>query len=277
MWKWELAALVLIPLHLVCSLGHMLWLIWMLDRDRRILETKALPPHDARISKLLDCYNSPKDRRKWFSYYSFFLLVVVFHILYDIFRLIRPLSFDLEEETLSIDYVIMYLISYTMRLSDEFLTYPPLYEWVFNALETRAESFDVLHVGEGWKIVHYALLFILKQLPTIVVILVEASTYLFADYECSGYFVCIYSWDHWFQASVFGGLAWLYFKECFSVYSAKSWIIQIFLTFAPITISLLPFLFLPTLVRITLLLSLYYELFDVSLGIYRLSQHIVLT
>lgn len=256
----------LVCLHLFCSLLQIVWLVSILHKgsDRANHGNKPHPLHR------IDRYNVVKTQAKFFKYYVFMFFTVLYHISADIYRLVHP--YDLSDSSqINIKYVIMYVISYSMRLSDRFITYPTAYEICFQVLEEKTGNFNVLNIGNGIDVLKYVLCFTLKAMPTILMILVNASTYIFADFECTNYFVCLYSWDHWFQASVFLGLAFVFFTEYFAISHWIHLFILAFLLATPIFIMCLPFLFLPIIIPITLNLTFYYELLNATLGIQRLN------
>jgi hypothetical protein len=264
---YEIAVYFLTSLHLIVTSIHLGVLFWILHRDSQTVEA-ANRSGKASFSEN-NWYRDSEHRKRWFEYYSFMVLTVLYHFVYDVIRLVLPIPFEKRITTYS---VILFLISHTMRLSDWFLTTPTVLDLYFNVLQTHT-PFDVAIVGSGRDKMKYIFYFVLRVMPLALNIIVTCICFLVAEYECQGYFVCIYSWDHWFQCTVFFGLACRFARDHFDSGKWSHWWLLTLLLCAPIGVIALPFLVLDYIIPVTLVLSIYYELLNASFGIQRLALH----
>jgi hypothetical protein len=79
--------------------------------------------------------------------------------------------------------------------------------------------------------------------------------------NCDGYFLCVYSWDHWYQFSYLIGVIRYYFSDWFDIRSWRSWIAAVGLFLLMGWAVSTPFVFANQIVEVTLLASLYYAIF----------------
>lgn len=234
--------------------------------------------HDTRwamTTTSLDTYRDKNARKTWFEEYLYVSIVVVYHIIFDIYRLTDAHTFVREDvqDQQGMMLVIFYLMSYAMRMSEDFPTLPTLTDMFFGYLEKKTNGFDVLNIGKGWQSIKYGFCFALRILPPLFLILVNASTYIFADYDyCTDYFVCIYSWEHFFTLPIVLGWVW-YFYYDFQRSNLWHWILMTWLLFSAIVIGAIPFLFLPIIIPLTLFLCLFYEFINTNIALFLLSRH----
>jgi hypothetical protein len=206
---------------------------------------------------------------EWFQKYLYQFIVVVYHFVFDIYRLTQPHEFvhlgnsQDPDALLPPAVVLWYLFSYAMRMTDEIPHYPRLGDIVFKKLEDATAWFNVYHLqGKA-----YALCFSLRILPGMFMMLVNASTYVLADIECDNALVCIYSWEHWFQLPIFLGWIWLLPKTRLGRVGGLCLLVLSFVA------GLIPFFFLDFIFPIALLSCLFYESLHSSVGLYYLWYH----
>lgn len=227
----------------------------------------------------LDTYRDKEARKKWFEEYLYLMIVILYHIGFDLYRLWDPHTFvrpeiDGQTDLLTTKLVIFYLISYAMRMAEEFPSLPTLTDMVFGYLELKTHWFDALSVGRGKQSIRYGLCFALRVLTPLFMISVNASTYIFADYDyCTDYFVCIYSWEHFFFVPVILGWVWGYYENHFDGTRVKHWMIEIFLLTMAVIVAMIPFLLFKIIIPFTLLISLLYETINATIALYLLSMH----
>jgi hypothetical protein len=207
------------------------------------------------------------QRKQWFNSYLFVFLSLLFYIINDSYFLTLP-NFLFQP---SRGVILMYIVSFVIRSIDKLLTVPNLTDVVLDYYYKRSKSdtFDALTIGTGFKLVRYGFFFALSSIPPTATVFINSFLF-FASLACDNYFVCIFSWDHWYQMTNTMGALFFFFRHHFSSEFRHHWFIAAFLILISITQFLIPFLFFHDLLAITLVLSLYYGFGMICMSLYLL-------
>jgi hypothetical protein len=281
--------ILVVATHLVLTLTQLMALLFILIRDckqqsihdqhrRQMFTQQQLQMQDVSLTitdreryqmelTSLSTHTDKEARDAWLSDFIYILIVILYYFAYDMYRLTDPRTFirpqDADNKFDPTILIILYLGGYAIRMEDKFPTFPTLGSLVFGWIERKTE-FNVYN----WKSKAYIASFTLRVLINVFILLISASTYIFADYDyCTNYFVCIYSWDHWFQIPLILGWAWVLHGSCLKNMIRMTLILICF------GLGMLPFFTLPIIIPLTLLLSLLYGWIHTSVALYLLSNH----
>lgn len=243
----------ILAFHLIVCILHFTFLIHLLVQPNSY--STAAIVHDKRDDA-------------WVQKYLYVLIVVLYHAAFDIYRLVEPHAFfdvpflDDCDQIIPPTIIFLYLFSYAIRISEDFPSYPPLGDIVFTYFKQKTAGFN----ATNWRSRAYAVCISLRIFPHLFLMLLNFSTYIFADTECTGYFICIYSWEHWFQLPLFFGWAWrIRTEKCGTLVSFLLVLLAIF-------VGCIPFLFLDMIVPLALFSCLFYESLQTSVGLIYLSS-----
>lgn len=218
------------------------------------------------------------EHQKWFQAYLFAFLLVLYHLINDVYTLFYRLSFE-DVSEVSPATILFYIVSMTFRTYDKFSRVPSLTNIALmhgeSAIHSRHSpiSEHTVVLSNDWKAVRYGLFFASANLFILVPVLLSATMYYLASGECQGYFICVYSWDHWFSMLNTLGFTYYFFTDYFHYKSYLSWVSVTLLIGLAMIQLLIPFVAHSMIIPLTITVSLYYELLLVMASHHFLACH----
>jgi hypothetical protein len=279
-------------LHILCSLMTFGFMMWLLKREseqpespikrRRAGEEDTEQQQQLQRQLLKD---EVQYRNEWFERYMYLVLVLLYHIGFDIYLIVRTSQLQstgdfFGDEGPSFSILVLYILSYTFRMQPQFMAVPNfVYELFLKKMSTRARRHATVIIWErhskemdGLERVFHSLLMALFEIPMTLVSLWNTALFFFTSQTCSSYVYCIFSWDHWFQTMASVSIACYMIRnqlvsECASLVTLRSVLGIALVEF------LIPFLFWKHLATITILSTVWYEITSLWIGLYLLSVH----
>jgi hypothetical protein len=220
------------------------------------------------------------QRKEWFRYWLSNLTLLLFFLIYDVYNLSSLRQFysldrgeDIEDRTI----LIFYVMSLTFRTGNGLLSPPTFTDIVFDYHSDKLKTFDSMMISQeeisGWKIVRFLLYLALAIIPTTTTNLFNGAMFFAWSSTCSGYFLCVYSWDHWYHFSYLLGLLRFYLAGYFDPHLVSTWLITSFLFFSICFVVVAPFFFASVIVKLTVVCNLFYGAFVSGISLFLLRIH----
>jgi hypothetical protein len=274
--------------HLVINFLTVLFHLWLLQRESRktipFMPVKSQEFGQGKTQRILDL-SQISQRQNWYKYWLFSFLMTLYFLAFDVFNLVASYDFyrmGMPQNVYEFDnLLIFYVLALVFRTSEQVLSVPTVTDCVLEYYENMFKNFDDLSEfnGSGCQRTRYFLISALKALPPLLTQLFNAAMYFLWTSDCHGYFFCVYSIDHWYQA-IFWLSLFIYYIQTNPLISCSNvrffHILVLLLLVVFFLFSLLaPFLFFSTIDKLTILCTLYYQLSVTGTSCYLLAIHYV--
>lgn len=268
---------ILLAFHLSASFAQLLLLFRLLKsedsfRSQSLLEnvqterSRNVLPDPNRLREIYVSHVNAQNQ--WFRFYHYTVLVALYHAMFDIWLLVY-------DNSATKWMIALYIIGTAFRFSDRFFTMPTLTTIALNFLRSKIFMWDGAWTDDKLtKVARYALVFTLGIVPETFVVTMTAAMYYLGSGDCDNYFICLYSWDHWYSMSYTLGLCYYYMNNSFDCGNWVTWLFPIVLMLGAAFQAIIPFVWYEDIVLITILISQYYELFLVQTSYHFLQYHV---